>query len=451
VRNSNISAHFGVGKVRLAWELDWTGWNWSGMPSVGPDGTIYLIVNYRVCCHGDQRGELLAVSPQDGSVIWSAALIDSFGLPLIGGAAPIITPEGNIHLAWLYEEVHEGDDELLVVQAFDRDGNLLWDFEEVVPLSGGGAGMLAPDGTLYQVLSTAHTAGGNEHSSMFAFDSATGELKWRLISPNQDHFFGRPVLGNDGKLYFASAEFAPFGYDGYLYRIDPATGEIEWSVSLGQRGAGAPLTIDPDGNLYLVNGRCVKYDAQGNVLWTYDDTDLSRVRSSAVVDNGRVYLAVCCSGEAMGVHVLDAETGERLDILERGGFIGRAITLDRSGNVYFFDRFDMLAYNPAGEFLWRIYTNSQTSAASLIIGHDGLIVTTTPSLSAFGSSVLVGDLNCDGAIDAFDIEPYLLILFDPETYAAEYPKCDGQTAGDINVDGSVNAFDIEPFLELLFP
>ena len=61
-----------------------------------------------------------------------------------------------------------------------------------------------------------------------------------------------------------------------------------------------------------------------------------------------------------------------------------------------------------------------------------------------------GDLNCDGEINAFDIEPFLLALFDPDEYALRFPDCDINN-GDINGDGEINAFDIEPFLGLLFP
>lgn len=63
---------------------------------------------------------------------------------------------------------------------------------------------------------------------------------------------------------------------------------------------------------------------------------------------------------------------------------------------------------------------------------------------------IVGDTNCDGVIGAFDIEAFLVALFDPEAYPSQYPDCDILLA-DINDDGAVNAFDIEPFLELLFP
>ena len=38
---------------------------------------------------------------------------------------------------------------------------------------------------------------------------------------------------------------------------------------------------------------------------------------------------------------------------------------------------------------------------------------------------------------------------DPEGYQAAYPDCDRMLA-DLNADGVVNAFDIEPFIDLLF-
>ena len=60
----------------------------------------------------------------------------------------------------------------------------------------------------------------------------------------------------------------------------------------------------------------------------------------------------------------------------------------------------------------------------------------------------LGDLNCDGAINVFDIDPFVLALTDAAGYAAAYPSCDA-TLGDINDDGSVNVFDIDPFVALL--
>jgi hypothetical protein len=60
----------------------------------------------------------------------------------------------------------------------------------------------------------------------------------------------------------------------------------------------------------------------------------------------------------------------------------------------------------------------------------------------------VGDLDCDGFINAFDIDPFVLALVNPDLYAIMYPDCDVMLA-DANGDGDVNAFDIDPFVELV--
>lgn len=80
--------------------------------------------------------------------------------------------------------------------------------------------------------------------------------------------------------------------------------------------------------------------------------------------------------------------------------------------------------------------------------------------SGFGDSPLVdigplefvafppGDMNCDGALNNFDIDPFVLALTDPENYAAQFPDCNILN-GDINNDGLINNFDIDPFVQWL--
>lgn len=55
---------------------------------------------------------------------------------------------------------------------------------------------------------------------------------------------------------------------------------------------------------------------------------------------------------------------------------------------------------------------------------------------------LTCDLNCDGSVNPFDIQPFLNVL----TNGA--PPCSG-CAGDTDFNGSVNPFDIQPFVECL--
>ncbi len=59
------------------------------------------------------------------------------------------------------------------------------------------------------------------------------------------------------------------------------------------------------------------------------------------------------------------------------------------------------------------------------------------------------DVNCDGTVDFFDIDPFLLALFDAAGYDAAFPDCDRNNA-DVNKDGSVDFFDIDAFLDALF-
>ncbi len=53
------------------------------------------------------------------------------------------------------------------------------------------------------------------------------------------------------------------------------------------------------------------------------------------------------------------------------------------------------------------------------------------------------DANCDGVIDAFDIEPFIATL-------GGAPGC-SPCAGDANGDGTIDAFDVEPFINCLAP
>ncbi len=64
------------------------------------------------------------------------------------------------------------------------------------------------------------------------------------------------------------------------------------------------------------------------------------------------------------------------------------------------------------------------------------------------SDQLLGDMNCDGLINAFDIDPFVLALTNPDGYAAAYPGCNILN-GDVNGDGLLNSFDIDPFVLLL--
>ncbi len=105
----------------------------------------------------------------------------------------------------------------------------------------------------------------------------------------------------------------------------------------------------------------------------------------------------------------------------------------------------------AGSFLWtpaelgteyKVRVRSYTEAGyGAWDESDALFAVVQPQFAT-------GDLNCDGAVNAFDIDPFVLALTDPQLYDLTYPDCDAALA-DVSQDGAVDAFDIDPFIELL--
>jgi hypothetical protein len=89
---------------------------------------------------------------------------------------------------------------------------------------------------------------------------------------------------------------------------------------------------------------------------------------------------------------------------------------------------------------------------------DSITITADPAASGFAvgefaiartpRGYALGDMNCDGALNVFDIDPFVLALTNPAAYHAAYPCC-FINAGDVNQDGVINAFDIDPFVLLL--
>ncbi|MBN2446324.1 MAG: hypothetical protein JXO22_06355 [Phycisphaerae bacterium] len=59
-----------------------------------------------------------------------------------------------------------------------------------------------------------------------------------------------------------------------------------------------------------------------------------------------------------------------------------------------------------------------------------------------------GDCNCDGSVDVFDIDAFVMAVTNPAWYPVYYPDCDRNLA-DCNGDGYNDIFDIDPFIALL--
>ncbi|MFH1745777.1 MAG: dockerin type I domain-containing protein [Planctomycetota bacterium] len=59
-----------------------------------------------------------------------------------------------------------------------------------------------------------------------------------------------------------------------------------------------------------------------------------------------------------------------------------------------------------------------------------------------------GDMNCDGAVNSYDIDGFICALSPACDYEGTYPNCD-ITHANTNGDGFINAYDIDAFIQLL--
>ncbi|MBN2445716.1 MAG: hypothetical protein JXO22_03270 [Phycisphaerae bacterium] len=69
-------------------------------------------------------------------------------------------------------------------------------------------------------------------------------------------------------------------------------------------------------------------------------------------------------------------------------------------------------------------------------------------LSVVEQAYELGDTNCDGVSDVFDIDSFIMAIIDPGQYAIAYPDCDVMLA-DCDQDGTPDVFDIDMFVQLI--
>ena len=132
---------------------------------------------------------------------------------------------------------------------------------------------------------------------------------------------------------------------------------------------------------------------------------------------------------------------------------GAYATFDQGGNVYEWNEADVSgdgssrglrggAFSRSVDHLPAAYRNP-IGLPGFELGWIGFRVAEVPEPDA-----LLGDMNCDGSVDFFDIDGFVLAVTDPAGYEAAFPDCDIMNA-DCNGDGSVDFFDIDAFVALV--
>ncbi len=95
------------------------------------------------------------------------------------------------------------------------------------------------------------------------------------------------------------------------------------------------------------------------------------------------------------------------------------------------------------------YADLAADQGEVLLVYEGEIAGVNQGIKAtFLRDPHAGDVNCDGAINFADINPFVLRLTNPAGYQSAFPDCDPLN-GDIDGDGVVNFGDINPFIRLL--
>lgn len=284
------------------------------------------------------------------------------------------------------------------------------------------------------------------HAFVYIDDGSGWRLQRRLAPPGGgiDQQFGisvatdgqRVVVGarwNDSRALNAGAA--------YVYSSDD-----NWTQS--QR------LLASDGRENDEFGRGVSIDGDTIAVGTpqpwrgYGAVYLFRRSGSNWIEDHRLSPGSGGTNESFGQAV--ALAGSRLIVGTPQSFVGpgRAYAYAREGNQWFGPW--ELSPQPIPE------REASYGAAVTVVGDEALVGARAAgdgagSVYVFnltGDCRRLGDLNCDGVLDAFDVEPFILALLNPAGYAVAYPDCNRDLA-DVNGDGSVDAFDIEPFVMLL--
>jgi hypothetical protein len=107
------------------------------------------------------------------------------------------------------------------------------------------------------------------------------------------------------------------------------------------------------------------------------------------------------------------------------------------------------AYQPPAVFAWPQPLVYDDSGAIWLVWYDNGAFS-NPRVTLL-RPYTPGDMNQDGVVNNFDIDPFVAALIDPALYEETYgiPAAAGAIIGDLNADGALNNFDIDPFVACL--
>ncbi|MGE0480862.1 MAG: hypothetical protein AB7Q17_10370 [Phycisphaerae bacterium] len=286
---------------------------------------------------------------------------------------------------------------------------------------------------------------GDDLSQWTFWQPGQSGLPWLIDSLGEDSQ-GDIWVGNEYSLLRLSGgawvempigipgQFAPIGLtqgkDGELYAVRVAT------VYHVANQSATPMFSLPDGFGVITD---LEVDAQGDlwigtpdhglVFWDGATTTIYTPANSGLAESAVLDIAIRPSDGLVAIAT------------------SQQFAPPYDGGVTVFDGDAWTSYNYGESFLPHYAVGDMEFDAE---GHLWVGVLNHGAVQIFigDAPPTPGDLNCDGMVNNFDIDPFVLALTDPAAYEAAHPGCDIRGA-DTNDDGQINNFDIDAFVALV--
>lgn len=296
-----------------------------GSPAIGPDGTIYFVVEVGTSeiPPPPKYEELVAVSAA-GEYKWKSKITEDSILE-IGCLTPAIGADGTIYvngsgtyafnpdgtLKWRIagNVVHSSpavaaDGTIIAafeaaggtvtgLQAIKPDGTLKWSYPPFAYFIVSSP-VLGSDGTIYI---GAKESGTSNQRVMLAITS-TGTLEWKYVATTEGDIRGSAAVDSDGTIYFGTTHAA----QNHIYALKP-DGSLKWKYNTYQDVLGSyghdlysSPAIGADGLIYFFSeyGYIYAFNRDGTINWkdaTISNNTMSYVWSSpAIAGDGTLYV-----------------------------------------------------------------------------------------------------------------------------------------------------------------